>query len=150
MVCGQCGESVAVFGPAFFCPGCGRLAPTDQFTEQISVERRKIDNILMLPPDVLAQFEADGGLTTVLENSVQNTATAIEVFLKVVFHERVPRAGSAPSPLRYTSTGRASPVTSSTRLSSTHLSRRHSSSSPSARSWESRCSSTTATTSAGC
>ncbi len=92
--CGRCGESVAVFGPAFFCPGCGRLAPTNQFTEQIAIERRKIDNILRLPEETLAQFEADGGVVSVLENSVQNTATAVEVFLKAVFHERVENAAS--------------------------------------------------------
>lgn len=92
MQCGRCGESVAVFGPAFYCPGCGRLAPIDQFTEQIAIERRIVDGLATLPGDTYAQMEADGALTTIYEGSIKNTVTALEVFFKAVFEERAPNA----------------------------------------------------------
>jgi hypothetical protein len=45
-----------------------------------------------LPADVRAQMEADGVFTKVYEDSVKNTFSALEVFLRQVFRSRVTNA----------------------------------------------------------
>ncbi len=90
MQCSRCSEMVAVFGMAMFCPGCGQLAPADQFTEMLEIERRTIANLAALPAEVRADMEAAGSLGRIYEDSIENTCGALESFLKAVFHERVP------------------------------------------------------------
>ncbi|WP_433296123.1 hypothetical protein ACQPZQ_15230 [Pseudonocardia sp. CA-142604] len=94
MHCNRCDEPAAVFGIAMFCPGCGQLAPADQFIEMLEIERRTMTRLSSLPADVLSDLEADGSLARIYEDSVENTCAALETFLKSVFAERVPNAES--------------------------------------------------------
>jgi len=45
MCCSKCGEIVAVYGLAFYCPECGQMAPAQQFTNLIKVQRGRLASL---------------------------------------------------------------------------------------------------------
>lgn len=92
MTCGTCDETYAVFGIALYCVSCGQLSPAECFTETLDVQRRVMSHLDDLPADIRAQMEADGVFTKIYEDSVKNTFSALEVFLRQVFRSRVTNA----------------------------------------------------------
>ncbi|WP_404869325.1 hypothetical protein ACI1MP_22325 [Kitasatospora griseola] len=90
MSCSRCGETVAVFGIALFCPECGKLAPAEQFSEIVDVQRRTLQHLQDdLGAEARAAMGASGALTAIYESTIKDTCAALETLLKEVFAARV-------------------------------------------------------------
>jgi len=85
MRCQRCAEAFAVYGLAIYCPGCGQLAPAQQFQEIIRAHRERLESLHGLPADVLRALRENGALTLSYESTVKDGFGALETYLRQRF-----------------------------------------------------------------
>jgi len=85
MRCQRCGEAFAVYGLAIYCPGCGQLAPAQQFQEIIRAHRERLESLHGLPADALKALRENGALTLSYESTVKDGFGALETYLRQRF-----------------------------------------------------------------
>lgn len=90
MQCQQCGEVVAVYGLAIYCPNCGQLAPVQQFQELIRLQRHGLAALADLPEQTKRGLIENGMLGATFENTVKDGFSALETYLKRRFELAVP------------------------------------------------------------
>ena len=90
MQCGACGEVVAVYGLAIYCPNCGRLAPAEQFGELIRMHRDGLAALDAVPQEVKRELTESGALGANYENTIKDGFGALEAFLRARFEVAAP------------------------------------------------------------
>lgn len=90
MQCQACGEVVAVYGLAIYCPNCGRLAPGQQFGELIRMHRDGLAALDSLPQEFKRELAESGALGANFENTVKDGFGALETLLSARFQAEAP------------------------------------------------------------
>jgi hypothetical protein len=85
MSCMNCDTRFAVYSLATYCPRCGRLAPAQQFTTLVRLERDRIRVFDSLAADQRLHAEESGLITTTYEGAIKNGFGALETYLKEWF-----------------------------------------------------------------
>lgn len=98
MTCLRCEERAGVYGLALYCPGCGQMAPVQQFTHQLAAHRERLTAIDQLPDENVRALREAGVLTVTHESTIKDGFTALETYLKARFTQaalNVPLPGGA-------------------------------------------------------
>jgi len=90
MQCRACGEIVAVYGLAIYCPNCGQLTPAQQFGELIRVHRDGLAALDSLPQEIKRGLVESGVLGANFENTIKDGFGALETLLKSRFETEAP------------------------------------------------------------
>jgi Zn finger protein HypA/HybF involved in hydrogenase expression len=85
MQCGACNERFAVYGLALYCPSCGQLAPTQQFSELVRVQRERLAAMDTFPAELKQALKESGALSSTQESTIKDGLTALETYLKARF-----------------------------------------------------------------
>jgi sarcosine oxidase delta subunit len=96
MTCIQCSEQAAIYGLALYCPGCGQMAPVQQFTHQLTAHRERLKVIDQLLDHQARALRETGYLTVTHESTIKDGFTALETYLKARFTQGA-QAMSLPS-----------------------------------------------------
>jgi hypothetical protein len=97
MSCMNCDTPFAVYSLATYCPRCGRLAPAQQFTTLVRLERDRIRVFDSLTDDQRQRAEEAGLITTTYEGAIKNGFGALETYLKEWFRRDASGVTKPPS-----------------------------------------------------
>jgi len=97
MTCLHCGETFAVYGLAIYCPECGQLAPQQQFTELVRVQRDRLAALERLDDDIQRELKEAGVFTINYESTFKDGFTALETYLKNRFDREATNVTKQPS-----------------------------------------------------
>jgi hypothetical protein len=81
LTCVNCETTFAVYSLATYCPRCGRLAPAQQLTGLVQLERDRIRMFDGLRQDQLLAAKEAGLVTTTYEQAIKNGFGALETYL---------------------------------------------------------------------
>lgn len=90
MQCGVCDERFAVYGLALYCPNCGQMAPAQQLSELIRVQRDRLATLETLPADHKNALADSGVFTATYESTLKDGFSALEAYLKRRFAADAP------------------------------------------------------------
>jgi hypothetical protein len=91
--CQTCWNRYAVFGQHIACPVCGPLPPKVVAEDALAAQSAILDALDQLPADVLDQLRELGSVEQTASSALATVVSALEVYLKATFNERVVDAG---------------------------------------------------------